>query len=134
MKDVEHSIRLDKWLWVARFFKTRTLATDAVASGKVQVNEYRAKPSKEITTGTKLCIQKEGLVWSVTVLGIVPQRVSAKEASLLYQEDNASIEKRQLQMIKNAQERKFFGLQRPQHKPNKRDRRLIHSFKASSNE
>ena len=82
------TIRIDKWLWTARFFKTRSLASEAVAGGKVHIDKQRVKPSKEIKIGAKLEIHKEGFEWLVTVTGIVKQRVSAKEAAFLYEESN----------------------------------------------
>lgn len=123
------SIRLDKWLWTARFFKTRSLATEAVAGGKVHVDKQRVKPSKEIKIGAKLEIHKEGFEWLVTVTGITKQRVSAKEATELYEENAESIEKRQKQIEIKREERQFLGFQKPEHKPNKKNRDLIHRFK-----
>jgi ribosome-associated heat shock protein Hsp15 len=123
------SIRLDKWLWTARFFKTRSLATEAVAGGKVHVDKQRVKPSKEVKIGAKLEIHKEGFEWLVTVTGITKQRVSAKEATELYEENAESIEKRQKQIEIKREERQFLGFQKPEHKPNKKNRDLIHRFK-----
>ena len=123
------SIRIDKWLWTARFFKTRSLASEAVSGGKVHVEKQRVKPSKEIKVGANLQIHKDGFEWNVTVTGIAKQRVSAKEAALLYQESVESIEKRQQQAQQRREERQFLGFQQPEHKPNKKDRRLIHHFK-----
>lgn len=123
------SIRIDKWLWTARFFKTRSLATEAVAGGKVHVDKQRVKPSKEIKIGAKLEIHKEGFEWLITVTGIVKQRVSAKEAALLYEENSESVAKRQKQVEIKREERQFLGFQKPEHKPNKKNRDLIHRFK-----
>lgn len=123
------SIRLDKWLWTARFFKTRSLATEAVAGGKVHVDKQRVKPSKEVKIGAKLEIHKEGFEWLVTVTGITKQRVSTKEATELYEENAESIEKRQKQIEIKREERQFLGFQKPEHKPNKKNRDLIHRFK-----
>jgi ribosome-associated heat shock protein Hsp15 len=123
------SIRIDKWLWTARFFKTRSLATEAVAGGKIHVDKQRVKPSKEIKIGSKLEIHKDGFEWLVTVTGIAKQRVSAKEAALLYEENAESLEKRQKQIEVKREERQFLGFQKPEHKPNKKNRDLIHRFK-----
>jgi ribosome-associated heat shock protein Hsp15 len=123
------AIRIDKWLWTARFFKTRSLATEAVAGGKVHVDKQRVKPSKEIKIGTKLEIHKDGFEWLVTVTGIAKQRVSAKEAALLYEESVESLEKRAKQVEIQREERQFLGFQKPEHKPNKKNRDLIHRFK-----
>jgi ribosome-associated heat shock protein Hsp15 len=123
------SIRIDKWLWTARFFKTRSLASEAVAGGKIHIDKQRVKPSKEIKIGAKLSIHKEGFEWLVTVTGIAKQRVSAKEAALLYEESSESLEKREKHVEIRREERKFLGFQKPEHKPNKKNRQLIHQFK-----
>lgn len=120
------SVRLDKWLWAARFFKTRKLASDAVSGGKVHLNDQRTKPSKEIRPGAKLSISKDNYTWDITVIALSEQRRPAKEAALLYEESAESQEKRQHQII---QQRELFGFSHREHKPNKRDRRLIHRFK-----
>ena len=78
MGELLESIRIDKWLWTARFFKTRSLAADAVSGGKIHCNKQRVKPSKEIKIGANLSIHKEGYEWDITVTGIAKQRVSAK--------------------------------------------------------
>jgi ribosome-associated heat shock protein Hsp15 len=123
------AIRIDKWLWTARFFKTRSLATEAVAGGKIHVDKQRVKPSKEIKIGTKLEIHKDGFEWLITITGIAKQRVSAKEAALLFEESGESIEKRAKQIEVKREERQFLGFQKPEHKPNKKNRDLIHRFK-----
>ncbi len=123
------TIRIDKWLWTARFFKTRSLASEAVAGGKIHIDKQRVKPSKEIKIGAKLEIHKDGFEWLVTVTGIVKQRVSAKEAALLYSESTESLDKREKQIEIKRDERKFLGFQKPEHKPNKKNRDLIHQFK-----
>lgn len=129
MQQSLESVRIDKWLWTARFFKTRSLATEAVSSGKVHVNKQRVKPSKEIKIGTKLEIHKDHFEWLITVKDIVKQRVSAKEAALLYEESIESAEKRSKQIEIKREELRFLGFQKPQHKPNKKNRDLIHRFK-----
>jgi ribosome-associated heat shock protein Hsp15 len=123
------TIRLDKWLWTARFFKTRKLATDAISGGKVHVNKQRTKPGKEIKPGALLSISKEGLNWEVTIIGISKQRRPAKEAILLYEETPGSFTKRQQQMILQREQRELFDFSGQDHKPNKKERRLIHRFK-----
>ena len=123
------SIRLDKWLWTARFFKTRKLATDAVSGGKVHVNKQRTKPGKEIKAGMSLTINKEGLSWDILILDIAKQRKPANEAVLLYAETPESHENRQKQLIKQREQRELFPISGQDHKPNKKERRLIHRFK-----
>ncbi|NOQ35440.1 MAG: RNA-binding protein, partial [Methylococcaceae bacterium] len=79
MSELE-SLRIDKWLWTARFFKTRKLASDAVSGGKVHVNGQRCKPSKEIKIGSKVLIHKEQYSWDLTIAGLNSQRRPASEA------------------------------------------------------
>lgn len=122
-------IRLDKWLWTARFFKTRKLAAEAISGGKVHVNDQRAKPGKEIKIGVMLSISKDNYRWDVTVTGVNSQRRSAKEAVLLYQETAESLAKREQQIIQNREQRELFDFSGRDHKPNKKERRLIHRFK-----
>ena len=123
------AIRIDKWLWIARFYKTRKLAADAVSGGKVHLNKQRIKPSKEIKAGFILTINKESLTWEITVLGLAKQRLPAKDAALLYEEEPESLAKRQKQMDILREQRTLVGFNAPEHKPNKKDRRLIHQFR-----
>jgi len=123
------SIRLDKWLWTARFFKTRKLAAIAVSGGKVHVDNQRTKPGKEIKPGTMLYVSKDGLRWDITIIALSSQRRSAKEAMLLYEESTESLAKRQQQIIEQRAQRVLFDFNGQDHKPNKKERRLIHRFK-----
>ena len=123
------SIRLDKWLWAARFFKTRTLAAEAISGGKVHVNDQRSKPGKEVKIGDKLCISKDSYRWDITIIAINGQRRSAKEAVLLYEESVESLVKREQQIIQNREQRELFYFSGRDHKPNKKERRMIHRFK-----
>ena len=123
------AIRLDKWLWTARFFKTRKLAAEAISGGKVHVNEQRTKPGKEVKTGAMLSISKDNYRWEISVIAINGQRRSAKEAVLLYEESAESLAKREQQIIKNREQRELFDFSGKDHKPNKKERRLIHQFK-----
>lgn len=88
-------VRIDKWLWAARFFKTRNLATEAVNGGKVHVNESRVKPSRNLKIGDRLRIKKGELVFSIEVVGLSERRGSAGEAEKLYVEDSESIAARE---------------------------------------
>lgn len=121
------ALRLDKWLWAARFFKTRTLAVEAVNGGHVQVNEERAKPSRAVHVGDVLRIRKDQNTWKIIVLGLNEQRRPAKEAALLYQEDEHQREEREQQI----EMRRLHGVNVPVRKPNKQERRKIEEFKQS---
>jgi ribosome-associated heat shock protein Hsp15 len=122
-------IRLDKWLWAARFFKTRKLAAEAIAGGKVHVNNQRSKPGKDVKIGDMLSISKDSYRWEITISAINGQRRSAKEAVLLYQESAESLVKREKQIAENREQRQLFDFSGKDHKPNKKERRLIHRFK-----
>jgi ribosome-associated heat shock protein Hsp15 len=122
-------VRLDKWLWAARFYKTRSLATDAINGGKVHVNGQRTKAAKDIKIGTEITLNKSGYTWDITVTALTAQRRSAKDAVLLYQETPESHAKRQLQIQSERDQKELFGFSGIDHKPNKKERRLIHRFK-----
>ncbi len=128
MADLE-AIRIDKWLWTARFFKTRKLASDAVSGGKVHLNGQRCKPSKEVKIGMLMTITKDIHQWNLTVEGINSHRRPAKEAVLLYKEDQASIDKRQEQILLEKEQRAAMPHAEREHRPNKKQRRQIHRFK-----
>jgi len=123
-------LRLDKWLWAARFFKTRRQAVEAVNRGKVQVDGQRTKPGKVIRVGTHLVIHKDSLQWDLVVRGISRQRRPAPEAVLLYEESEESRLHRQA-LVRERRER---GAAAPgaSGRPNKRDRRMIHRFTRKS--
>ncbi len=121
------SMRLDKWLWAARFFKTRQLAAEAISGGKVHLNQQRTKPGKGVTVGSHLTIHKQTLQWEIEVLELPKQRRPAKEAVHFYRESEESRLKRE----KQQQEERLLRAAAPSPasgKPSKRDRRLIHSF------
>ena len=119
-------MRLDKWLWAARFFKTRSLATQAVDAGKVRLNGERAKPAREIKAGDRLQIGVGEYEWTLSVVGLSLQRGPAPVAQALYQEDAESLAKRQQQMT----DRKLQTNPAAEIKgrPTKRDRRQIRRF------
>jgi ribosome-associated heat shock protein Hsp15 len=114
----ETSQRLDKWLWAARFFKTRQLAVEAIQGGKVQIDGQRCKPSRAVRPGVHLEIHKGILAWQIQVMALSKQRRPACEAVLLYEETEQSRKQREAMQ----QQRQDVGLT-VQRRPTKRDRR-----------
>lgn len=121
------TLRLDKWLWAARFFKTRQLAAEAINGGKVQLNGQRSKPGKPVQIGNVLHINKEGLEWDIRIEQLPKQRRPAAEALHFYTESAESQVRRAARKEEDRLLRQALPPQ-PQGKPNKRDRRLIHRF------
>ena len=123
----ESKLRLDRWLWAARFFKTRSLAKAAIEGGKVQIDGQRVKVSREISPGDRLRIRQGWDEREVVVEALSAERRGAPEAQNLYRETEDSIERRQ----RSAQARKLAGgmTERPQRRPDKRARRQIHRFR-----
>jgi ribosome-associated heat shock protein Hsp15 len=119
-------VRIDKWLWAARFFKTRSLATQAVDGGRVRLNGERAKPSKEVKVGDRLAVHIGEFEWALTVRGIGERRGPAEVARTLYQEDEASRLRREEQAA--LRRLQVEPAQPIKGRPTKRDRRLIHRF------
>lgn len=120
-------LRLDKWLWAARFFKTRSLAKAAIEGGKVRLDGQRVKVSKEISVGDILQVRQGWDEKTVVVQALSDQRRGAPEAQALYRETAESLEKREAE----AAARKAAGgmIERPAHRPTKKQRRQIHRFK-----
>lgn len=85
-----HRVRIDKWLWAARFYKTRALAANAVEGGKVQVNGIRVKPARPLKAGDALVVRNGAYTWEVEVVGLSDRRGPAPEAAKLYRESDAS--------------------------------------------
>ena len=123
----EHKLRIDKWLWAARFFKPRSLAKAAIEGGKVQLDGQRIKVSKEIAVGERLLIRQGWDVREVIIEALSDQRRGAPEAQQLYTETDASVARRESE----AEARKAAGgmIERPLHRPTKKQRRQIHRFK-----
>ncbi len=120
------SLRLDKWLWVARFYKTRSLAAKAIETGQVRVAGERVKPAHALRVGEIVGVRRSGLTWEVEVTGISDRRGSATAAAALYHETSASVAARaealaQRKAAVDAQPR-FPG------RPTKRDRRKLEDF------
>jgi len=120
------SVRVDKWLWAARFFKTRSLASEAVKAGHVELNDIRTKPSKMVQIGDVLQIKRGMDVYVVAVLGLAEKRGSAAIAQTLYQESESSIKARN----KLNEQRKLLAASAPapDKRPDKKARRQIIRF------
>jgi len=119
-------VRLDKWLWAARFFKTRAKAKEAIDGGKVHIDGNRARPSKEIKLGELIQLRQGWDEKVVVVKALSEKRQGAPEAALLYTETSDSIEKR----LQIAEQRKAAGNQViSEGRPTKKDRRQIHRFR-----
>lgn len=119
-------VRLDLWLWAARFFRTRTLARQSVESGKVEVGGQRAKPARSVRIGDAMTIVRGDERFEIVVLGVSETRGPAPVARSLYSESETSIAAREL---RNAELRAArAGYQAPQGKPDKRARRLIRAL------
>ena len=127
-KDIDESdkCRLDKWLWAARFFKTRSIAADAVDSGKVRVDGDRAKPAKEVKVGMLINIRNKDVEIECEVIGLSNIRRGAPEAALLYAETEASKLKRE--HIKAIREADHAVRERGAGRPTKRQLREIKKF------
>jgi ribosome-associated heat shock protein Hsp15 len=121
------SLRLDKWLWAARFFKTRAVASRACDIGRIQSNGQRAKPAREVRAGDKLRIENERGIFEIEVLLVSAVRGPAAVAQTLYSESDASREAR----LHLAAELKAMNqyVRLPQGRPSKRDRRRIIQFR-----
>ncbi|MFS2113571.1 RNA-binding S4 domain-containing protein [Herbaspirillum frisingense] len=115
--------RIDKWCWAARFFKTRSLATEAVDRGRIRLNGERTKPAHSVKPGDLLDIDNGATEWEVLVIGIADKRGSAAVAATLYQETEESVQRRATQ----AERHRLFREPSAEIKgrPTKRDRRLL---------
>ena len=121
------SVRMDKWLWVARFFKTRVLASKACDLGRIHSNGIAAKPARDVRMGDMLTVRNEGGEFQIEVLLLSEMRGPAAVAQTLYRETEASKAAR----LKLAEERKAMQevAPLPEHRPSKRDRRRIIQFR-----
>mgnify|MGYP000550625528 FL=1 len=122
----DESQRLDKWLWAARFYKTRSLAVEAINGGKVHLNNNRVKPSRTVKVGDVLNISKPPYEHIITLLGLNKNRRPAPEAQQLYSESEESIAKREI--LKQQLKDQPLGFRHDKGRPNKRDRRHIIKF------
>ncbi len=124
------TVRIDKWLWAARFFKTRSIAKSAIEGGKVHFYGERVKVSKEVRVGMELTIQQGFEKKTVIIKAISNMRGPAPIAQQLYEETEVSLAKRELL----ASQRKLHNLARPDHRPSKKDRRQISRFKQENDQ
>ncbi|MBD9646187.1 MULTISPECIES: ribosome-associated heat shock protein Hsp15 [Pantoea] len=126
---VSEGVRLDKWLWAARFYKTRALAREMVEGGKVHYNGQRSKPSKLVELNAELTLRQGNDERTVVITAVTDQRRPASEAQALYAETAASIDKRE----KTALARKMNALTmpHPDRRPDKKERRDLMKFKLS---
>ncbi len=118
-------VRIDKWLWAARFFKTRTLAAKACEMGRVEANGMRAKPARDVRVGDLLRVTNDGGEWEVEVLGLSEMRGPAAVAQGLYRETEAG----KVRRLKVAEERKAAAGSWEFGRPSKRDRRELERFR-----
>ncbi len=122
----DERVRIDKWLWAARFYKTRSLAAQAVEAGQVRVADERVKPARPLRPGETVAIRKAGLVWVVEVVALSDRRGGAAQAALLYRETDASREAREAIVAQkraaHAASPQFPG------RPTKRQRRKLEDF------
>ena len=118
-------VRLDKWLWAARFFKNRALAKTAIDTGKIHIDGQKAKPSRMIEATNMLTIRQGDVEKTVRIITACEHRRGAPEAQLLYEETGSSIEAREK---KSAEQRAFHGSTPASTRPNKKQRRQIHRF------
>ena len=128
MTDSSDRVRVDKWLWATRFFKTRSLATDAVEGGKVHVNGERVKPAKALKVGDTLAIRIGPYAWQVTVLGLSDTRGPAPVAQALYLESDDSRQTREALSAQMRADRNINPLAKG--RPTKRDRRTMDRFQS----
>ena len=121
------SVRLDKWLWASRFFKTRKNAVEAISGGKVHLNGARTKPSRNIHIGDELDITRENYRYHIEVIALNDKRRPAKEAQLLYQESEESIEGRENE--REMRKMNSASVSQPDKKPNKKERRQMNKWR-----
>ncbi|ADO46612.1 ribosome-associated heat shock protein Hsp15 [[Enterobacter] lignolyticus] len=126
------AVRLDKWLWAARFYKTRAVAREMIEGGKVHYNGQRSKPSKVVELNATLTLRQGNDERTVVVKGITEQRRPASEAALLYEETAQSIEKRE--KVALARKMNALTMPHPDRRPDKKERRDLMRFKSGNSE
>ena len=122
----DEKVRIDKWLWAARFYKTRALANDAVNGGKIHFKGQRIKASRSVNVGDTYEIHRSYVRQQIIVEQLASRRGSATVAQTLYRETEESLQRQE----KESEQRELARLQRPvsEHKPNKKERRQLRSF------
>ena len=127
----ETKVRLDKWLWAARFYKTRSIATDMINGGKVHYNDQRCKASKTVDIGAKVKLRQGYDEKVIIIQAISAKRQNFEIAQTLYQETESSMEQRKSTQLAREQSAAFSP--RPISKPNKKQRRTLINFKNTDN-
>ena len=126
MSEPRERVRFDKWLWAARFYKTRTLAAQAIDAGQARVDDERVKPAHAVRVGLRVTVRRQGLVWDAEVIALSDRRGSAADAALLYRESAESVAARARAIAERqaalAAQTRFTG------RPTKRDRRKLEDF------
>ena len=126
MNEPRERVRFDKWLWAARFYKTRTLAAQAIDAGQARVDDERVKPAHAVRVGLRVTVRRQGLVWDAEVIALSDRRGSAADAALLYRESAESVAARARAIAERqaalAAQTRFTG------RPTKRDRRKLEDF------
>jgi len=121
-------VRLDKWLWAARFYRTRSVAAQAIEAGQVRLNDERAKPAHPVRAGDTVTVRRQGLAWVVVVAAVSDRRGGAPDAAKLYAETAASTAEREEEMLR----RRAVATSDPHTdgRPTKRNRRKLEDFLA----
>lgn len=120
-------MRLDRWLWAARFFKTRQLSATALKAGKVEINGRKAKPSRGVRVGDQLSVRREQFLYEIEVIELREKRVGAELAQKMYRESDESLaRRRELEAQLDAERR---SMRFPDGRPSKKDRRVLGRFK-----
>lgn len=125
-------VRLDKWLWAARFYKTRALAREMIEGGKVHYNGQRTRPSKNVELNAEIVLRQGNDQRTVIVKGVTDQRRPASEAALLYEETAQSVENREKLAL--ARKMNALTMPHPERRPDKKERRDLMKFKYGDDE
>ena len=123
----DERVRLAKWLWAARFYRTRSLAAQAIDAGQVRVSGERVKAAHAVRAGTRIAVRRQALTWTIDVIAVADRRGNATEAAALYREieDSVALREKTLAAQKAA---RVQALAQPAGRPTKRDRRRLEDF------